>query len=268
MSGFTYVISDIHGCFDEFQEMLKKISFSPDDRLILAGDHIDRGKQSLEMLRWLETCPPNVEPLRGNHDAEFATYIGLMIGTEISESLQTDPDSNAGAIALYLSVQHLLNSASKDASQSFDLYGTVSDLLIQREATLRDLCRWTDMLNSYPLYCRFPVGNRDCVVVHAGFCNEAAELRGNYESPEEFMLYARDDALTIGGVYKGLIVAGHTPTIAPGTAYYANGQVFRYHDERRDCVFYDIDCGCAYRERRPAGRMACLRLEDERVFYV
>ncbi len=50
----TYVISDIHGCFDEFQTMLGRIGLTAEDRLILAGDYIDRGKQNLEMLRWLE----------------------------------------------------------------------------------------------------------------------------------------------------------------------------------------------------------------------
>ncbi|MCR4598431.1 MAG: metallophosphoesterase [Acetatifactor sp.] len=47
----TYVISDIHGCFEEFWQMLRKIRLSEDDRLYLAGDCIDRGKQSLEMLK-------------------------------------------------------------------------------------------------------------------------------------------------------------------------------------------------------------------------
>ena len=261
-----YVISDVHGCFDEFREMLRKIRFSPDDRLILAGDHIDRGKQSLEMLRWLETCPPNVTPLKGNHDAEFADSVGLMTGTDAGESLGTDPDSNADAVALYESVRYLLKG--RDASQFFDRYGTISDLLFHWGAAFRDLCSWAVLLNSYPIFCRFPVGNRDCVVVHAGFCDGNSGLRGNYESPEEFMLYARDDALTIGGVDHGLIIAGHTPTIAPGSIFYTGGRVFRYHNEKRDCVFYDIDCGCAYREHRPAGKLACLRLEDERVFYV
>lgn len=268
MSGSTYVISDIHGCFEEFQEMLKIISFSPDDRLFLAGDHIDRGKQSPEMLRWLETCPPNITPIRGNHDAEFTAYVCLMNDIDISKSLQTDPDSNADAIALYESVQYLLNRASQDNSQYFDLYGTISDLLFHRETTFRDLCRWASLLNSFPLYCRFPMESRDCVIVHAGFCDDTAGIRGNYEFPEEFMLYARDDAITVGGVKDGLIVAGHTPTTAPGTVYYTGGQVFRFHDERRNCVFFNIDCGCAYREHHPVGKLACLRLEDEKVFYV
>jgi hypothetical protein len=32
-------------------------------------------------------------------------------------------------------------------------------------------------------------------------------------------------------------------------------------DEDLDCIFYDIDCGCAMRKKRPNGKLACIRLE-------
>ena len=53
----TYVISDIHGCFDDFQKMLEIIDFSGEDELILAGDYLDRGPKSTQMLRWLMDRP-------------------------------------------------------------------------------------------------------------------------------------------------------------------------------------------------------------------
>lgn len=34
----TYVISDIHGCYNELFSMLEKIHFSESDNLILAGE--------------------------------------------------------------------------------------------------------------------------------------------------------------------------------------------------------------------------------------
>ena len=74
----TYLIGDIHGCFDEFQRMLEMIQLSESDRLILIGDYIDRGPDSLSMLRWLERCPPNVTALRGNHEEEFIWYVDLL----------------------------------------------------------------------------------------------------------------------------------------------------------------------------------------------
>ena len=49
----TYVMTDIHGHFDAMKRMLDKIGFSKEDRLICAGDYIDRGPNSYEMLRWI-----------------------------------------------------------------------------------------------------------------------------------------------------------------------------------------------------------------------
>lgn len=56
----TYVISDIHGCYEDLLRMLDKIGFSDADQLIMAGDYIDQGKQSYEMFRWTEHCPENL----------------------------------------------------------------------------------------------------------------------------------------------------------------------------------------------------------------
>lgn len=42
----TYVMNDIHGCYDELMKMLEKIQFSSDDTSIIAGDYMDRGRQS------------------------------------------------------------------------------------------------------------------------------------------------------------------------------------------------------------------------------
>ena len=93
----------------------------------------------------------------------------------------------------------------------------------------------------------------------------AHSLRRNEDAQ---ILYAREDAVKIGGVKDGFIVAGHTLTIAKGTVFYTGGEVYRMHDEGRNCIFYNIDCGCAYHKQNPNGTLACLRMEDEEVFYL
>lgn len=264
----TYVISDIHGCFDEFQQMLGKIDLSDDDRLILAGDYIDRGPKSLEMLKWLENKPANITLIKGNHDEEFAGYVSLMKQMDAKNELMTDPDSDEDAKMLLDSVRYYFNKKNPLGLLYFDYYNTITDLITKRNVTFGELVAWAEMLRGLPYYERFELGGRDTIVVHAGFCEDGALAGTDYNSPEDFWLYAREDGIEIGGVKNGMIIFGHTPTINEDSVYFNGGKVFRRHDTEKDCIFYDIDCGCVFREMYPQGTMACLRVDDEEVFYL
>lgn len=264
----TYVMSDIHGCFDEFQEMLSRISLSDNDRLILGGDYIDRGPKSREMLQWLEKCPTNVIPIKGNHDAEFVEYVRLMQQTDRKNELMTDPDANEDARLLLDSVRYQFKQKQPLGLFFFDYYNTITDFIENKGVTFGELCRWADMLDKLPYYERFKLNGRDCIVVHAGFCEESELQKSKYSSLEEFCLSAREEAIEIGGVKNGMIIAGHTPTIADDSVFYNDGEVFRHYNEEKDCIFYDIDCGCAFYEDFPSATLACLRVDDEEVFYL
>ena len=64
----TYIIGDVHGHFDHFQELLKKVKYSPTkDKIILTGDLVNRGPQSLAMLNYCMSSP-SVKTVLGNHD--------------------------------------------------------------------------------------------------------------------------------------------------------------------------------------------------------
>lgn len=60
--------SDIHGCYDEYKKLLKKINLGPDDALYLLGDVIDRGANGFKILLDMAKRP-NVVNLMGNHEA-------------------------------------------------------------------------------------------------------------------------------------------------------------------------------------------------------
>ena len=64
------------------------------------------------------------------------------------------------------------------------------------------------------------------------------------------------------------IIAGHTLTTVRESFACNAGNVFRYYDAGKDCAFYDIDCDCVFRNRNLEARLACIRLEDEKIFYV
>lgn len=66
----TYVISDIHGCYLEFIEMLNKIHFSENDKLYILGDIFDRGPEPLKILDYILERD-NILLLKGNHEKMF-----------------------------------------------------------------------------------------------------------------------------------------------------------------------------------------------------
>ncbi len=62
-----YVISDIHGCYEKYINMLERIQFGSEDTLYVLGDVLDRGSTGIQTLLDLGKRQ-NVVLLRGNHD--------------------------------------------------------------------------------------------------------------------------------------------------------------------------------------------------------
>ncbi len=70
-------MGDVQGCLREFELLLERINFGSKDRLWLAGDLINRGSHSLEVLRLIESMSNQVEVVLGNHELHFlAIYFG------------------------------------------------------------------------------------------------------------------------------------------------------------------------------------------------
>lgn len=73
-----YVIGDVQGCFLTLNKLLKEIQFDhKTDGLIFLGDTINRGPNSLEVLRLIKDNPSSMRMVLGNHEI-FA--IALMLG--------------------------------------------------------------------------------------------------------------------------------------------------------------------------------------------
>lgn len=69
----TICVGDIHGCLEEFKELLLKIQYNKElDRIILLGDLIDRGDFSAETVKFAREL--NLECVMGNHEFKFLKW--------------------------------------------------------------------------------------------------------------------------------------------------------------------------------------------------
>ncbi|ULG72140.1 metallophosphoesterase [Macrococcus brunensis] len=69
----TIVISDIHGELELFKKLLEQVDFSRDDILIVNGDILDKGRNSLGTMKYIRqlTGAGNVYVIEGNCDRFF-----------------------------------------------------------------------------------------------------------------------------------------------------------------------------------------------------
>lgn len=72
------IIGDVHGCFDELQELLVKLDFhrGGDRQLVFVGDLVDRGPKSKEVLEFVMDLVSTGDALcvMGNHDNKLMRW--------------------------------------------------------------------------------------------------------------------------------------------------------------------------------------------------
>ncbi|MCB0404635.1 MAG: symmetrical bis(5'-nucleosyl)-tetraphosphatase [Bdellovibrionales bacterium] len=64
----TYVVGDVQGCYRSLRALVEKIAPGKNDCLVFAGDIVNRGPSSLEVLRFLCDGSVPVRCVLGNHD--------------------------------------------------------------------------------------------------------------------------------------------------------------------------------------------------------
>lgn len=79
-----YAMSDIHGQFEQFRNLMEQIRFQKEDTLYILGDVVDRGPEPMKILKYMMTHS-NIIPIIGNHEVMALPNLKLLI-PEISQN--------------------------------------------------------------------------------------------------------------------------------------------------------------------------------------
>jgi bis(5'-nucleosyl)-tetraphosphatase (symmetrical) len=106
----TYAIGDIQGCYNEFQQLLERINFDPaQDKLWLVGDLVNRGPDSLQVLRLVKSLGDSAITVLGNHDLHLLAVAAGEAELHRSDTLDDILDSpDCGELLAWLRQQRLL----------------------------------------------------------------------------------------------------------------------------------------------------------------
>jgi serine/threonine protein phosphatase 1 len=229
-----YVLSDIHGNERRFASILDQIRLDENDTLYVLGDVIDRHRGGLRILRRLMSMP-NAKLILGNHEYMMLRALG-----------QPVDDNHDNGTAM----QHWYRNGGDVTHRHWKFL---------RKTTRQQIL---DYLHSLPLSRELQVNGITYRLVHAApleLWDSNCDKR--YLNPTHFAVWRRLDVSD--PMPTGLtVIFGHTPT-----RYYRDVNPMEvFHGADR----IGIDCGSGYPESGEAGccgRLACLRLEDGKVFY-
>ena len=68
-----YIVSDIHGEYKLFIKLLQKINFTSNDLMFICGDVVDKGQDSVKLLKFIKSMP-NFRFIIGNHEYAFLKH--------------------------------------------------------------------------------------------------------------------------------------------------------------------------------------------------
>ena len=229
----TYVISDIHGEYEKFIQLLKIISFTNKDTLYILGDFIDRGKHPIKVIQEMMKHP-NIIPILGNHE-----FMALTCLPFLNDEMEVDPMTKYDIKLMMAFINWKLNGSDTTLNEMRSLDKQT------RTQVLRYLC-------SCVAYQQFNLCNKQYILVHGGLENFNPNKKLNEYSLYD-LVWNRPDYSKIYYQDKYL-VTGHTPTqlikgAQPGKIYKKNNHIA-------------IDCGATY-----GGRLAAYCFETNKEFY-
>jgi len=230
-----YVISDIHGYYEQFMEVLNLIRLKDSDTLYVLGDVVDRDPHPIKTLIKLMEMP-NVICLVGNH--ELMALDGLRL---LNTRITTDSVESIDA-GLLGNLTDWHRNGSETTIEEFKQ--------LDQEMRLKVI----NFMMDFSLYEELTVKGQKYLLVHAGLGDYSPDKKIEDYSLEN-LLWSRVDYNT-KYFEDTIVITGHTPTqliignTNPGRIY-------------RNLNHIAIDCGCGI----PDGRLAAVCLETGKEFY-
>lgn len=195
MKDKIFIVSDIHGCYDELIMLLNKHWNSDEEDLILLGDYVDRGSKSAEVLGFVYKHILNGgTALLGNHDQMLLDFLTFPLIRE------ADYEDLSEMYAMWM-----YNGGDKTISSLLGLDEHLQDAFTTRKMLLEktNVVEVISLLEPY-------YEHGDTLCVHAGI--------PVYRQPDwrtatkDEMIWTRPLALQKNKTDKTIIM-GHTPTI-------------------------------------------------------
>ncbi len=143
-----YVMSDIHGMYDKYIEMLELINLREHDSLYILGDIVDRGLHPMKILQDMMKRP-NVFGIFGNHELMMAECFNI-ITQEITNELLDNFDEEA-----LIKLSDWMNNGA---------FQTIQELKKLSEEERKDIIEY---LMEFTAYEEVTVNGKDYLLVHA-----------------------------------------------------------------------------------------------------
>lgn len=224
-----YIISDIHGEYDLFIQLLNSIEFTSEDTLFVCGDIIEKGKHSIKLAKLISKMS-NVKCIAGNHEYTFLKYY---------RGIMRDSPSD-------------FNAVLRELQKYFPDDGELLDWEL------------VDWFESLPFY----IEENDFICTHAGvpLDHEGRILPLANATPEQLVYDRKFKDRNTVVTDSRCVFFGHTPTSALTNE---ESRILAYlrPKKRGDCIsdFYKVhlDLGTWL-----SGKLGCFCIETCKCYYV
>lgn len=222
----TIVISDIHGHRAWLEKLLKKVDFSEKDILIIVGDMIEKGPESLNTIRYImELCEKyTVYPMMGNVDLWRIQMLLTEDGSLDQELYETNERMRQYWKATFF------QDFCREAGVSVK---TPEEIPAAREAVVAKFQKELTFMKELPTILVTPA----FTFVHGGLVHE--KLEDNFHLPP-FQLLKNDNFINQGKHFDKYVVVGHWPVCLYRSDIESSAP---YISEEQKIIAIDGGCG-------------------------